>query len=664
MSSFASSSSHSAHSDEKKMGLWLLWLGIGLGAWLASCGSHWLLSQGVLVAFVALWAAYNVDPRFVVRGVLFTLIDAFFKDFDVAGSVRVPDAGPIILACAPHANQFVDPICIQKACAKRRDIGFLAAAKTVRRRYVGQVCKILQAIPVERAQDLAVVGVGTFAVSAGSVTVKGHGTQFDTQSKPGDLLVVTAPAKYKGCTSRIRAIGGAGVATMKRAFRFPAGHATGSEGVVAEHMDAVSFKIHPLLDQSCVFEAVFDRLERGGAIGIFPEGGSHDRTELLPLKGGVSIMALGAMAKYPSLCAGGGKLKIIPVGINYFEGHRFRSRVFVDIGEPIVPDPALVEQYKRGGDERRAAQGELLASVKMGLEAVTVQAPDFNTLQFLRALRRLYKATGIRAGAQHRMDLMHAFSKSYSRDRDLPRVQQLYDDVLAYREQLSNLGISDHRVSRASLGGGTGTTILGSTTLVLQLATKSIYLVLCAVVFLPGIILIWPWRAFTRYVSAKKAKEALRKSDVKIKGNDVLATWKLMTTVTLVPIQHTLYTCLSYYFFGESSAVAFFFFAPFVAIVTVLSTERGRVVYASMRPLYMALAHPERAVNLAEHRTKLKKQVRELVKDLRWDAELGKNTLYHRRSSIDSQASDFEPSQMMAAGLIPDFEEEDDEEEE
>ena len=59
-----------------------------------------------------------------------------------------------------------------------------------------------------------------------------------------------------------------------------------------------------------------------------------------------------------------------------------------------------------------------------------------------------------------------------------------------------------------------------------------------------------------------------------------------------------------------------------------------------------------------------KKQVRELVKDLRWDAELGKNTLYHRRSSIDSQASDFEPSQMMAAGLIPDFEEEDDEEEE
>ncbi len=393
----------------------------------------------------------------------------------------------------------------------------------------------------------------------------------------------------------------------------------------------------------------------GGAIGIFPEGGSHDRTELLPLKGGVSIMALGAMAKYPSLCAAGGKLKIIPVGINYFQGHRFRSRVFVDIGEPIIPDLTLVEQYKRGGDERHAAQAELLASVKIGLESVTVQAPDFNTLQFLRALRRLYKATGLKAGAEQRMELMHAFSKSYGRDCENHRVKDLYNDVLDYRKTLLNLGISDHRVSRSALGSGNGGTILGSTALIFQLASKAIYLCLCALLFLPGITLILPWRSFTRYVSAKKAKEALKKSDVKLKGNDVLATWKLMTTVILIPIQHTLYTILCYYFFGESSAVAFFFFAPFVAIITVVATEQGRVVYDSMRPLYMALIHPEASVDLVEHRAKLKKQCRALVKDLKWDADLKGPALYKRRSSIDSVDDlGFDSSQMVAAGLIPD----------
>ena len=51
--------------------------------------------------------------------------------------------------------------------------------------------------------------------------------------------------------------------------------------------------------------------------GIFPEGGSHDQTELLALKSGIAKMALGTIAKYPAL-----DLQIIPVGLNYYRGHR------------------------------------------------------------------------------------------------------------------------------------------------------------------------------------------------------------------------------------------------------------------------------------------------------------------------------------------------------
>jgi glycerol-3-phosphate O-acyltransferase/dihydroxyacetone phosphate acyltransferase len=54
------------------------------------------------------------------------------------------------------------------------------------------------------------------------------------------------------------------------------------------------------------------------SIGIFPEGGSHDRTELLPLKAGVTLMALGAVEKYKV------PVKIVPCGLNYFFGHKFR----------------------------------------------------------------------------------------------------------------------------------------------------------------------------------------------------------------------------------------------------------------------------------------------------------------------------------------------------
>jgi len=41
----------------------------------------------------------------------------------------------------------------------------------------------------------------------------------------------------------------------------------------------------PHIDQSQVYNAVFETLNAGRCIGIFPEGGSHDRTEIMPLKG-------------------------------------------------------------------------------------------------------------------------------------------------------------------------------------------------------------------------------------------------------------------------------------------------------------------------------------------------------------------------------------------
>jgi glycerol-3-phosphate O-acyltransferase / dihydroxyacetone phosphate acyltransferase len=58
-------------------------------------------------------------------------------------------------------------------------------------------------------------------------------------------------------------------------------------------------------------------LARNGAVGIFPEGGSHDRPEMLPLKAGVAIMALETLKKFP-----GTKLKIVPTGLHYFNADK------------------------------------------------------------------------------------------------------------------------------------------------------------------------------------------------------------------------------------------------------------------------------------------------------------------------------------------------------
>src|SRR5690554_3977595 len=45
------------------------------------------------------------------------------------------------------------------------------------------------------------------------------------------------------------------------------------------------YKCLPQMDQTNVYKTVFNRLNAGHCVGIFPEGGSHDRAEMLPLKG-------------------------------------------------------------------------------------------------------------------------------------------------------------------------------------------------------------------------------------------------------------------------------------------------------------------------------------------------------------------------------------------
>jgi glycerol-3-phosphate O-acyltransferase/dihydroxyacetone phosphate acyltransferase len=43
-----------------------------------------------------------------------------------------------------------------------------------------------------------------------------------------------------------------------------------------------------------MYGSVYKLLGTGGGLAIFPEGGSTDKPELLPLKAGVCLMALGA----------------------------------------------------------------------------------------------------------------------------------------------------------------------------------------------------------------------------------------------------------------------------------------------------------------------------------------------------------------------------------
>lgn len=158
-------------------------------------------------------------------------------------------------------------------------------------------------------------------------------------------------------------------------------------------------------------------------------GGSHDRTDLLPLKAGVTIMALGAMASNPDL-----QVKIVPVGLSYFHAHKFRSRAVVEFGAPLDIPSELVGEFKQGGKDKRAACGKLLDIIYEGLKTVTIRTPDFETLmvrlscrfsvvdesddpsflpQVIQAARRLYKSPGQSLSLGQIVELNKRFIEGY-----------------------------------------------------------------------------------------------------------------------------------------------------------------------------------------------------------------------------------------------------------
>merc|ERR1719450_2037212 len=124
-------------------------------------------------------------------------------------------------------------------------------------------------------------------------------------------------------------------------------HKFGAKSPMKKKVEEEMIKSNPLgyevlkhIDQSQVFSYVFDRLASGRPLGIFPEGGSHDRTDILPIKVGIAIIAFGMLERHNIT------VPIIPVGLTYFRGHRFRGRCVVEFGAPLrIPDE-LIEQSK------------------------------------------------------------------------------------------------------------------------------------------------------------------------------------------------------------------------------------------------------------------------------------------------------------------------------
>jgi 1-acyl-sn-glycerol-3-phosphate acyltransferase len=179
-------------------------------------------------------------------------------------------------------------------------------------------------------------------------------------------------------------------------------------------------------------------LLEGGAMGIFPEGISHDESQLTPLKTGAARIALGAAI------AGCTKpIFLVPVGLVYFTRNRFRSSVLVQFGPPIE---VLPRDASEATEPTKDEVKELTSTLDFQIRSLTVNAQTWENIWVLDGVRRLYQPPNI--DLTERARLARVFNQGYPKVSGNADVVLLYDEVRSYLLRLSADNLDDRLVAR------------------------------------------------------------------------------------------------------------------------------------------------------------------------------------------------------------------------
>jgi len=578
---------------------------------------------------------------FAVKIFLNSMLSIFFREIEVIGKDRLPRHGPMIFTIN-HANQFVDAMVVLGTCGDENfKISLLMAEKSFKRPVVGDIASALDVVPVKRAQDDAIRGAGTIVFESSEPSSpsseSSSGVVVDGASDNNNETNESATTGIRKLI--IRGTDGFSTSAFKVGDKVrPMGTATGVK--VLEILDETSFVVDttPVSDEdrkavfatgadnsrtydilkhvalSDIFEKVLDRLAMGGVFGIFPEGGSHDRTDLLPLKVGVALIA------YSALERDGVSVPIIPVGLNYFRTHRWRGKCLVEYGDPVYLKPGSLKEFQKGGTAKRAVCTDLLDRIKDSMRSVIVSMPDYDSLQVVHTARRLYQRNSLVDGKE-KQDLLRRFAVGYkilySLTGDNPPADwvELQEGIKSYRRELRELGLRDYQVPGLDRNRDNSDRQQERIRTGIRIVYRIVHLlVLLALSALPNIFLNIPVRIMADIWAERRRKKALARSKVKIHGYDVMLTEKLVFCIVVVPLLWLLYGLIMLFFtnFDGQTITLCLMCLPVFSYAAIISSEAGMVDGKDLKPYLLRLLPSTRRRLRA-----LPKRRRELQRDLR-----------------------------------------------
>ncbi len=279
-----------------------------------------------------------------------------------------------------------------------------------------------------------------------------------------------------------------------------------------------------------MFAAVYTALSDGEAVCIFPEGISHNKPQLQPLKTGAARMALGAEAEHDFALG----LKVVPVGLVFSDKRKFRSVAATFVGRPIN----LAEYQEAHKEDEREAARALTSRIDDGLRDITLNMEQWDDMPLLELAERIW--TDDERHRAHRINRM-AFAMRELRELDPDRLDALRTRVAELKTRLDELGIKPGHLNMQL-----------STARVLGFLLRNLFAIL---VGLP-IALIGTACFVVPYLIAK---EVPRRMSIDV---DEISSFGVLAGIFVFPLWFTGIVMGCYWLFGWSAALASIILLP------------------------------------------------------------------------------------------------------
>lgn len=335
------------------------------------------------------------------------------------------------------------------------------------------------------------------------------------------------------------------------------------------------------------FARCYDMLDQDEWLLIFPEGQSHSDPKLRELKTGIARLAIGASNR-------GISPYIVPIGLNFSDKGKFRSRVLVKINPAIDVTAELEQKFKNDPDQVK----NFTRKIQQELEAVTINADSSQDIDFLHWLERFF---AMRHGTYRKRSMELRFralkkitqAQEHLRNECPAKIAQLKRHLQQFERLCNHWGVRDYYLTFDYRPSTITLFILRSITVILFVLPLALWGIINSII--PFIL--------TRFIARKFSK-----------GKDQYDTAKMVLGLFFFWIFWASQTIMVYKTTGTTAALLYALSLPVSAAIALFFRKERQRIWENLRVFVLFIRKRKLKRYLEGKRKRIETELAQLVR--------------------------------------------------